>query len=76
MSKEDMNAEWLDKIAAQQRHEHLAATVRIAIGELCQVGELTEELGTAERVYAITEILEEALKVGEVAYMSSGSVRP
>lgn len=58
---------WADKIAAQQRHEHLAATVRIIVGELCYLAEQSPS-PTAEQIYACTEVLENALKEGEVAY--------
>ena len=63
-----VNEDWRDKLAAQERHEQLAASVRIAIGELCQAAENTDELDTAEKIYGITELLETQLKDGEVAY--------
>jgi len=62
---------WRDKVAAQQRHEHLAATVRIAVGELCYLAEQMNDLAPVERIYAITEVLDEALKAGDVAYTSN-----
>jgi hypothetical protein len=63
-----MDANWNDKLAAQQRHEHLAATVRIAMGELCWVAEQADELKIAEPIYGIVDMLEAQLKAGDVAY--------
>lgn len=61
-----MDSNWHDKIAAQQRHEHLAATVRIAVGELCYLAEQNADV--EEQVYAIANLLEVAVKEDEVAY--------
>jgi hypothetical protein len=63
-----MDANWNDKLAAQQRHEHLAATVRIAIAELLYVAEQANELKIAEPIYGIVDMLEEQIKAGDVAY--------
>ena len=62
----NISDDWRDKIAAQQRHEHLAATVRIVVGELCFLAEQNEDV--AERVYGLTGVLEEALKEQDVSY--------
>lgn len=61
---------WADKIRAQQRHEHLAATVRIIVGELCNLAEQDEAKEIADRIYACTEVLEAAVKEDEVSYAS------